>query len=68
MSWNFRITTKQVEGVTLFGICEVYYDKKGRVKGHTDWRDPNGWDNKEDLKITLENMLKAFDRPDFHPK
>lgn len=68
MSWNFRITTKQVGDTTLYGLCEVYYRKDGSVKGYTDWIDPNGWNNKEDLKITLENMLKAFDKPEFLDK
>lgn len=68
MTWEFRVTRKNVEGVDLFGLCEVYYDKRGNVKGYTEWIDPNGWNSTEDLKITLKHMIEAMNRPEFIPE
>lgn len=68
MTWEFRYSRKNVEGVELFGLVEVYYDESGKVNGYTDWIDPNGWDNIEDLKITLEHMVKAMSKPEFIPE
>ncbi len=74
MSWEYRLA-KKVQNVvhpidgekeyTTYGIVEVYYDNTGAVDGWTDFINPNDWDNTEDLKLTLEKMLKAFDKPMF---
>jgi hypothetical protein len=74
MTWEFRLARKVVNynhplkgdiSTTLYGLVEVYYDSEGKVKGWTDFIDPNGWDNVEDLRVTLEKMLKALDKPLF---
>lgn len=74
MNFNYRLAKKIVnythplKGETetvLYGIVEVMYDKNGNVKGWTDFIDPNGWKNEKDLKMTLEYMLQAFNRPVF---
>lgn len=68
MSWNFRVTKKTINGEILYGVSEVYYNKDGSVSGWVEkWRDPNGWGDKEDLRITLQNMLDALDREEFVP-
>ena len=65
MSWNYRVAKKVVNGEPSYGIVEVYYDDIHEVTGWSDFIDPNGWDNIDDLKGTLNLMLKAFDRPMF---
>lgn len=68
MSWNFRITKKVISDTALYGITEVYYDESGDHFGwHENWRDPNGWEDLNDLKGTLTRMLQAFDREEFEP-
>lgn len=72
MSWEFRLAEKDVthneKTTTLYGLVEVYYSKSGKVDGWTDFIDPNGWDNVEDLKVTLQKMLAALDKPVFENK
>lgn len=66
MSWEYRLAHKVVDGVVLYGLVEVYYDgDTTAVNGFTDFIDPNGWDNVEDLRFTLEKMLAALDKPMF---
>lgn len=74
MSWDFRLAQKVVnydhpttraKDTVLYGIVEVYYDEKDAVKGWTDFIDPNGWENVDDLRLTLEKMLSAFGKPMF---
>lgn len=66
-TWEFRVATKDVtygeETVKEYGVIEVYYDEKGYVEFHGDFKDPNGWDNLEDLQITLERMQSAMSKP-----
>lgn len=74
MTWEYRLAQKVVnhnhpitgnKDTVLYGIVEVYYDKQGKVEGWTDFIDPNGWDNIDDLQVTLEKMLSAFNKPLF---
>lgn len=67
MSWNYRVSTKTVDGVVLYGVVEVYYDSDGNANGWTDFVDPNGWEDIDDLKGTLSLMLEAMDKPLFEP-
>lgn len=60
MTWNYRVA-KDRSG--FYGIVEVYYDEQGKVSSYTDFIDPNYWEDVEDLKFTLEKMLKAFENP-----
>lgn len=38
MSWNYRVVKERLKGedIDTFGICEVFYDKEGRVYGVTE--------------------------------
>lgn len=74
MTWEFRLAQKVVEfdhpikgkqDRILYGVVEVYYGKDGKVKGWTDFIDPNGWEDVDDLRLTLEKMLSAFGKPMF---
>lgn len=65
MSWNYRVAKKIVNGEPSYGIVEVYYGVKQEVMDWSGFIDPNEWDDIDDLKGTLELMLKAFDRPIF---
>lgn len=66
MSWNYRVARGFAGGEPYYGIVEVYYDETGEVTGWSGFIDnPNGWDDVDELKITLKLMLKAFDRPIF---
>lgn len=74
MSWDFRLAQKWVkynhplkgeQEICLYGIVEVYYDEQGKVEGWTDFIDPNGWEDVDDLRVTLEKMLSAFGKPMF---
>ena len=62
MSWNYRVCRYRKNGETLFGIREVYYDARGRIKGLTD-ASVDDWETHTDLKGTLTLMAKALDRP-----
>ncbi len=66
-TWEFRVATKLMKcGNTfskVYGVIEVYYDDEGEVEFHGDFKDPNGWDNLEDLHITLERMQSATSKP-----
>ena len=68
--WNHRVvrTTNaspidQIEGEYYFAIHEVYYNDAGEICGMTeDPIEPFG-ESLEDLKNSLERMMKACDRP-----
>ena len=74
MTWEYRLAQKVVnydhpltgnKDTVLYGIVEVYYDKDGKVEVWTDFIDPNGWEDVDDLRLTLEKMLSAFGKPMF---
>lgn len=66
-TWEFRVATKDVtygeDTIKEYGLVEVYYDDKGEVEFNTDFKDPNGWEELEDLKATIVRMQQAFDKP-----
>lgn len=66
-TWGFRVATKDVtygeETVKEYGIIEVYYDDQGEIEFHGGFKDPNGWDDIEDLKGTIDRMQQAFGKP-----
>lgn len=66
-TWEFRVATKNVDYVgdivKEYGLIEVYYNDQGEVEFNTDFKDPNGWDDLEDLKETIDRMQQAFDKP-----
>lgn len=67
MTWNYRIikthSTYCGESYQIYTVNEVYYDKQGKVDGHTsDGISPSG-ETLDELKSDLENYKKAFDKP-----
>lgn len=74
MTWEFRLAQKVVDFEhpvkgkqtrTLYGIVEVYYGEDNKVEGWTNFIDPNGWGDVDDLRLTLEKMLSVFGKPMF---
>ena len=58
MSWCYRVVKYKAHGKQYWGIREVY-DGNSYCSASVD-----DWETREDLKGTLELMLKAFDKPD----
>ncbi len=64
MSWNYRIfkTENKVDGGFFFDIREAYY-ADGKVDAYSSVQSAPYCHSKDGLKIILENMLHAFDKP-----
>lgn len=63
MSWNYRIIKRIPEqGEPYYGIFEVYYDKYRNIKAWTTEPVTPVWEDIEDLKGSLELMLRAFEK------
>ena len=62
MTWNYRVCKYEVNDQTLYAVREVYYDDDGLPDGFCDASVDN-WESVEDLRGTLEHMLRAFDAP-----
>ena len=68
MSWNYRVIKSKPyiypDGFVEYSydICEVYYSKKGKIKGWTDPVRPGGA-NPDELKGDLKYMKKALKMP-----
>lgn len=60
--WNHRIVNRSNEYGPFFTIEEVYYDDDGSVRGHTENLCVGG-ESLEELKQTLEWMLKCLNDP-----
>ena len=61
--WNYRVVEKKAyDGTFYYQIEEVYYDKNKNINGFGDARIPFG-EEIDDIKFTLEMMLKALDKP-----
>ena len=66
MTWNYRVSTSKNEHGRVFGIIEVYYDKKHKADGHSDpetFSPLSGWENYKYLKATYETIKEAFKQP-----
>jgi len=63
MSWNYRVVKKTTEGVTWYGIHEVYYDEKGRPDMCT--QDTIGLQEEsiEDLEFIINKTREALSHP-----
>lgn len=66
--WNYRVVKKHFEPPYekefRYGIHEVYYDDEGRISMlSVESMDPHG-ESLEEIKTDLENMMKAFDKPE----
>lgn len=68
-TWNYRLASKDnrygKRFVKEFGILEVYYNDNGEAESIGDFKDPNDWEDIEDLQITLKHMLEASYKPVF---
>jgi hypothetical protein len=68
MPWNYRVCKTKNDGPLpdddpfLYHIREVYYDKDGQIQGYAAASVDN-WTSLEDLRGTVESMLRAFDKP-----
>ena len=67
MSWDYRVLEKTYtafDDEKTYGIVEAYYDDENDLKyvtGRTEYIEPSG-DTLEELRWTLEEMLKALDK------
>jgi hypothetical protein len=59
MKWNYRVAVNVDDD--CYDLIECYYNTNGDI---ISWcaASVSGWENKEDIKGTLELMLKAFDK------
>lgn len=62
MSWSYRLCRYTLDGETLFGLREVYYESDGRARGFTS-ASVDDWASADEIKRTLRRMLGALQRP-----
>lgn len=64
MSWNYRVCRTKLNDneADLFSIREVYCDEAGTPNGYAK-AGVEHWESVDDLRGTLELMLKALDKP-----
>lgn len=63
MSWNYRAVVTRTNGETSYAIHEVYYDEQGKENGLTECGIAPIGDSLDDLKLCLELMLNAINKP-----
>ena len=69
MTWNHRVVRREYpeaaseEDRVLYGIHEVYYDEAGVCDATTVEPEPVIGTSVDDLRWTLEHMLRALDKP-----
>jgi len=77
MIWNYRIGTyiyhhngnnnqgHNMDGIRLFKIIDVYYedDKEVSYGDRGYWDKTDGYESFNDLKISMELMKMAFNKP-----
>jgi hypothetical protein len=64
MTWNYRVVKHtDSEGITHFGIHEVYYDKDGRPSMYTESAMAPYGETLEELAEDLERMREALIKP-----
>lgn len=64
MKWNYRVMKTVEQGEDVLSIVEVYYED-GEKKGYTD---PVHVSTNDDLKLMLELMQQALDKPVLTPE
>jgi len=62
-SWNHRVVKRIYPMDTMYGIHETYYEDDDSVMGITENPTPVVGESVEELRETLERMLKALDEP-----
>ena len=64
MSWNHRVVKfTDADGVTHFGVHEVYYDESGRPKMYAESAMAPYGETLEELAQDLKRMQRALDKP-----
>lgn len=62
-NWNHRVVKiEQTNGEIYYGIHEVYYDDDNKVNSWTENPVRVQEESIEELRITLERMLKSLDK------
>lgn len=59
--WNYR-SVQSLDQQECF-IAAVYYDDAGRISGWLRRDDELRWATRDQLKGTIELVMRAFDRP-----
>ena len=62
MTWNHRVVRFKHEGEDWYAVCEVYYNEDGSIYAHTQDGVRVTGDNVEELRETLERMLRCLDQ------
>ena len=61
--WNHRVIQRIVGDEVEFGIHEVYYNDDGDVEGYTEQPVRVYGETLDELRETLERMLRCLDHP-----
>lgn len=61
-TWNHRVMKRKDGDEDWFTIHEVYYKDNMDIEGYTD-AIPVGGNSIEELRWTLEQMIKSLDKP-----
>jgi hypothetical protein len=61
--WNHRVVQRVDGDGVSFGIHEVHYNDYDAITGYTFDPVPVDCDTLEDLRDTLERMLRCLDKP-----
>lgn len=62
-TWNHRVVKSVEAGDDLFAIHEVHYNDEGEIFGVTENPVVATGGNIEELRETLQRMLRALDTP-----
>lgn len=62
MTWNHRVVKFTENGEDWYAVCEVYYNDDGTIYAHTQDGIRVTGESVEELKETLERMLRCVDQ------
>lgn len=62
-TWNHRVMKRKDGDEDWFTIHEVYYKDNMDIEGYTKEAISVGGNSIEDLRWTLEQMIKSLDKP-----
>ena len=62
-TWNHRVMKRKDGDEDWFTIHEVYYKDNMDIEGYTKETISVGGNSIEDLRWTLEQMIKSLDKP-----
>jgi len=62
MTWNHRVVKFTEDSDDWYAVCEVYYNEDGTIYAHTQDGIRVSGESVEDLKETLERMLRCLDQ------